>query len=99
MSLCGARMKPIGLMFKHAQVNPFTGRTNGDLMIVHECTNCGKISPNRIAGDDNVYMILSILDESLSVSDTVGIRLQQRGISMLTQADKNDVKTALFGLR
>lgn len=92
-------MKPIGLMFKNSQVNPFTGRTNGDLMIIHECTNCGKISPNRIAGDDNVYMILSLLDESLSVSDALRAGLLQRGISMLTQTDKNDVETALFGLR
>jgi uncharacterized Zn finger protein len=54
MSGCGARMEPIGLTFKK----------DGELMIVHQCLNCGKISPNRIAGDDNTYIICSLLDKS-----------------------------------
>lgn len=90
-------MKPIGLMFKYSEPNPFTGRTNGDLMIVHECTNCGRISPNRIAGDDNEFMIVSLLDESLSVSSAKRADLLQQNIFLLTQADKADVETALFG--
>lgn len=86
-------------MFKYSQVNPFTGRSSGDLMIIHVCLSCGKISSNRIAGDDNEYMILSILNDSSFVSHAVKIGLLQRGITMLSQTDKNDVEAALFGVR
>lgn len=57
-SNCGARMKPIGLAFKQ----------DGELMITHRCMRCGKISNNRIAGDDNTYSITSLIS-SLSCKE------------------------------
>lgn len=92
-------MKPIGLMFKHSEVNPFTGRTSGDLMIIHECAYCGKISGNRISGDDCAHIILAVLDESLSIGDSLRARLANSGMYMLTHADTDEVRTALFGRR
>lgn len=92
-------MKPIGLTFKHSAVNPFTGRSNGDLMVIHMCTNCGKISCNRISGDDNEYVILSVFDESIFLDEAMSSRLKRNGISILTKDDKDDVKVALFGRR
>lgn len=59
MATCGARMEPIGLSFK----------SDGELMIVHRCLSCGKISKNRIAGDDNTYSITKLIDNSLSKVD------------------------------
>ena len=88
-SPCGARMKPIGLTFKNVKTNPFTDRTSGELMIVHLCLNCGKISCNRIAGDDNSYAIISLLDNST--------KLSSRGVRLLTQKDKQEVLIALYG--
>lgn len=44
-------MKPIDLAFK----------PDGELMIVHRCLCCGKISKNRIAGDDNTYSITNLM--------------------------------------
>jgi hypothetical protein len=55
-------MQPIGLTLKNREANPFTGRTSGELMIVHYCQKCSIYSANRIAGDDNVYAIEAILD-------------------------------------
>lgn len=82
-------MKPIGLTFKNVKTNPFTDRTSGELMIVHLCLNCGKISCNRIAGDDNSYAIISLLDNST--------KLSSRGVRLLTQKDKQEVLIALYG--
>jgi len=65
----------------------FTKKTSGELMLVHLCLNCGKISFNRIAGDDNHYSILSILENSIIHKD----------ITLLTLEDKEQVLTALFG--
>ena len=92
-------MKPIGLMFKLSEVNPFSGRANGDLMVVHECVHCGKISANRISGDDCTHIILNVLEGSLSISDSKRAALLHRGISMLTLVDMYEVKVALYGRR
>lgn len=70
-------MKPIGL----------TAKSKGELAIVHECLKCGKLSSNRIAGDDNPYAILSLLDQPV----------QSRRIPMLTLEDREQVLIALFG--
>jgi len=70
-------MKPIGL----------TTKSKGELAVVHECLKCGKLSSNRIAGDDNSYSILSLLDQPV----------QKRRIAMLTPEDREQVLIALFG--
>jgi len=57
-------MMPIGLKFKSLKENPFTNKVSGELMVVHACLGCGKISANRIAGDDNSYQLLKLLDSS-----------------------------------
>jgi len=74
---CQARMKPIGL----------TTKAKGELAIVHECLKCGRLSSNRIAGDDDPYSILSLLDQPV----------QNRRIPMFTLEDREQVLTALFG--
>ena len=84
---CGSRMQPIGLTLKDEKYNPFTHRTNGELMVVHCCLKCGRISCNRIAGDDNPYSVLSLLENPDHNKYT----------SLLTFENKDQVLTALFG--
>lgn len=71
-------MKPVGLSCK----------PNGELMIVHQCLNCGKISPNRIAGDDNPQVIVSLLNNL----DRPNIATR-----LLSEEDKEMVLTILYG--
>ena len=71
-------MKPIGLTLKDIR---------GELMVVHLCLNCGKLSINRIAGDDNPHSLLSLLE----------LREGAKGIKLLVLEDKDQVLTALFG--
>jgi hypothetical protein len=89
-------MKPIGLIFKHYEINPFTGCGSGELMIVHLCLNCGIISPNRIAGDDNEIQLLKLLEEHHLNHKIVRI-LSSRDIKLLTLLDKKEVMSNLFG--
>ena len=84
---CRSRMQPIGLTIKDVTYNPFTKRTSGELMLVHKCLNCGKLSINRIAGDDNPYSILSLLENTVEHKD----------LSLLNLKDKEQILTALFG--
>jgi hypothetical protein len=80
-------MKPVGLTLKDIKHNPFTKKTSGELMLVHACLNCTKISCNRIAGDDNPHSLLSLLEGSFKAE----------GITLLTLEDKEQVLTALCG--
>lgn len=61
---CGAKMEPIGLAFK---------KQKNEIMLVHKCLKCGKISQNRIAGDDNPEAILKIRDEKQIRAQLFGI--------------------------
>lgn len=53
-------------------------------MIVHKCVSCGKISPNRIAGDDFTDAILELI-------------LNESSGDLLTITDTDEIKIALFG--
>lgn len=90
-------MKPIGLTFKKVRTNPYSGRTCGELAVVHLCLSCGKISYNRIAGDDNPYNIISIMDCSVNLNRKVINKLTYHNVSLLTQRDKEEVLVALYG--
>lgn len=90
-------MEPIGLTIKNIKINPFTKRTTGELMIVHLCLGCGKISCNRIAGDDNSHAITCLLEKSNNLNQETIIRLSTQGIRLTTQEDKQKVLTSLYG--
>lgn len=75
-SKCGGSMRPLGLSTKK----------DGELMIVHKCEKCNKVSKNRIAGDDDTEKILEILEESKS---------SKENIHFFTDGD--EVKEKLFG--
>ena len=47
---CGGIMEPVAVWV----------RKGGDWAIIHRCRRCGKLSSNRIAGDDNPMKLMSI---------------------------------------
>lgn len=53
---CGGHMEPIAVWVKK----------NGEWAILHRCRQCGKISSNRIAADDNPMMLMSIAMKPLA---------------------------------
>jgi hypothetical protein len=80
-------MKPIGLTLKK----------DGELMVVHLCLNCAKISCNRIAGDDNSYTIVQLLDSPIGLDTNTIIRLYNANINLISQVDKSWALVAIFG--
>jgi len=90
-------MKPIGLTLKHIVYNPFTSRKSGELMIVHLCLNCGKISANRIAGDDNTQSIIDLINEPIVLNTKTLNSFSNLGIILLTHQDREQVMACLFG--
>lgn len=54
LSVCKGLMHPIGIWSKD----------DGETAIIHRCTKCGIIRTNRIAGDDNINVISSIINKT-----------------------------------
>lgn len=88
-------MKPIGLAFKKS--NSYSEQINGEIMIVHQCLNCGKIAANRIAGDDDSFAILAAFNASLTTDAAIAIQTMNLPIYLLTIEDKEKVLRSLFG--
>jgi len=96
-SLCHGQMEPIGLTFKHEGSDKYDKPRQGELMLIHQCQDCGKININRIAADDDPQMILKIFGNYKNINEEVLNRLKEEGIHLLTKEDKNEVVTQLFG--
>jgi hypothetical protein len=95
-SSCFGAMKPIGLTFKHEGIDKYGKKRQGEIMIVHHCTLCEKININRIAGDDDEKIILSLLDTS-QIPENISISVSQSNITLLSTQHKEEVTKQLFG--
>jgi hypothetical protein len=67
-------------------------------MIIHCCVDCGKISINRIAADDDQDNIFLLFARTLEFEPAMKIKLETDGIFVLTSADKDIVCARLFGI-
>ncbi len=90
LAMCRGGMDPIGLTLKHEGF----GRV-GELMLVHECRGCGKVSINRIARDDGDHGLLAVFEQSLAISTEKRSRLYRRGIDLLDEP--TEIHRQLYG--
>ena len=56
-SLCHGMMEPVSVWV----------RKNGEWAIIHRCNECGTLSSNRIAADDNAMLLMSLAVRPLSM--------------------------------
>ena len=94
---CGGDMEPIGLTFKNEGKDKYGELRQGELMLIHKCVICGKISINRIAGDDDSKEILKVFKLSQKVDSETIKQLGQKGIKLLSGKDKREIYVQLFG--
>ena len=66
-------------------------------MLIHICVRCGKTSINRIAADDNAFMILEAFQASLKLDANLKTRFIQQGIRVLKAANWEIINIRLFG--
>jgi hypothetical protein len=96
-SECKSRMEPIGLTCK--QTNKRYGQNDqGELMLIHRCTGCDKVSINRIAADDDIQVISRIFEKSLLVEMDVREMLNDKDVLLLGVHDSSRVYRQLIGL-
>ncbi len=86
-STCRGLMKPIGLSYREEGFDKYGNKKQGELMVVHQCESCGKVSINRMAADDDSAKILELVNTQAKITN----------INLLTAKDLPEVKTQLFG--
>lgn len=91
-STCKGGMEPIGLTFKHEGYNRI-----GEIMLIHLCSSCQKISINRVARDDPEYKIYQIFTGSLGLDSALKLRLEKAGIYLMGEVDSEELSIQLFG--
>ena len=96
LSACKGQMKPIGLTMKKGR-NKYRLGQRGELMLVHECTECGTLSINRIAADDDPENILIIFQDSCLYSYPMHQFCESQGIVMLGTEETEMVYKQLYG--
>ncbi len=94
LSACKARMVAVGLTFKRI-AKKYAGR--GELMLVHRCEACGRVSINRIAADDDEERILALLAEPGRLAPGTRDRLAQGRIMLLGTTEVGLVRRCLSG--
>jgi hypothetical protein len=88
-------MAPVALAFKHAKPDKYGNERVGELMLVHVCPVDGRISPNRIAADDNTEAIEAVF--ALALDPDLAGRLEEHGVRIATPADADEVQRQLYG--
>jgi RNHCP domain len=96
LSACKARMKPIGLTLKHTP-SKYATETQGELMLIHQCEECGKVSINRIAADDDTEAILTVFESSQWLDPYTHSLLVEGSIFVLGAAEASLLHRRLFG--
>jgi hypothetical protein len=95
LSACKMPMQPIALTFKKSR-NKY-GTSRGELMIIHQCQACKAISINRIAADDDVDELLSVMKTVSKLSNDQKQLLESFGINPVRYQDYHAVEKSLYG--
>ncbi len=94
---CWQGMKPIGLTFKHEGMDKYGKPRQGELMLIHVCQGCNKVSINRIAADDDTKAILEVFDQAKKLEPQTLKTLEDQHIRVLDDNDLVEIKNQLFG--
>lgn len=98
LAACKGQMQPVGLTLK--RTNKKYGKdSQGELMLIHRCVECGKLSANRIAADDINALVLETFERSLHLDPAIKARMAESGIQALDATDRPTVQARLMGWR
>jgi len=95
LSACKAQMGPIALTSKRSRNKYGSGR--GELMLVHQCTNCEEVSINRIAADDDPDALLEVFETSFTLPNRTRYLLLECEIEILSPESLPVLQLQLYG--
>jgi hypothetical protein len=87
-------MRPIGLTLKLGR-NKYRRDSGGELMLIHQCVDCGTLSINRIAADDDAASIVDVFESS--IKNQIHTFCEDNGIAALRSTDSAVLHKQLFG--
>jgi hypothetical protein len=96
LSACKGAMLPVALTWKRS-LKKYARPGDGELMLIHQCKDCDRLSINRIAADDDNALILSLLHDPAGLDRQILGACAAAGIDVLGAADIQRVTRALFG--
>jgi hypothetical protein len=73
------------------------GPGHGELILIHLCTECSRLSINRIAADDDPEIVFNNFEKSFRLGVQTQTRLDMTGIRAIPFAEGATVRTQLFG--
>ena len=95
LAACKSPMKPVGLALKKTKKK--YGKSQGEMMIIHLCTECEKVSINRIAADDIVDHVYELFEQSLHIDPETRATIERSGVTLLEADDADVVEARLYG--
>jgi DNA-directed RNA polymerase subunit RPC12/RpoP len=97
LSSCKGAMHPVGLTRKAVR-KKYGGANSGELMVVHECLECGSVSINRIAADDSADELFAVFRRTPEATARIRAGLPRMGIRVLGWDERRIVTRQLFGV-
>lgn len=96
LAVCRGMMKPIGLTLKRTR-KKYGLAQYGELMLIHQCEECGHLSVNRIAADDDASLIFDTYKTALQLDPQKKAELDASAIYSLGEKEEEIVRAQLFG--
>lgn len=96
LSACRGLMQPIGLSRKPGR-NKYAARESGELLLVHLCAECGRVSLNRLAADDDPEQVEAALRAASHLDVETRSRLALAQVSLLDEGEADFVRAQLYG--
>jgi ribosomal protein L37AE/L43A len=93
---CKGLMAPVGMTIKNSR-DKYASTQMGELMLVHRCTSCNRLSINRVAADDDPIKLLAVFKNNSPEMHQIQQICQEQGILLLKRSDRSLVHTRLFG--
>ena len=94
LSACKGQMRPVGLTLKMSR-NKYRSGEGGELMLIHQCLDCGSLSINRIAADDDAATLLDVFRSS--IKSEIHLLCEANGIMPLGLTDSYILQKQLYG--
>lgn len=96
LAACKGKMQPVGLSRKPGR-NKYAPARSGELLLVHLCVDCGRVSLNRLAADDDPEHVEAVLQAASHLGHQARLHLALARISLLDESELASVRVQLYG--
>lgn len=96
LSACRGLMHAVGVSRKHGK-NKYASCQSGELLLVHLCAECGRVSLNRLAADDDPEKVEAAFHAASLLDLETRSRLAIAQVSLLDESELDFIRAQLYG--